>query len=615
MTRRLLHKGCRWLPLALALLPSALYAYLGSFSRMLPDDFRHLSLGLAHGPWANMLHWRERWNGAYADYFMHGILAPLGKSAPSVLPSLLIAIWLLGLTWLLAQCLDILQVKAGRWAWALAGASLIVAGCINAQFAPATLFWQAASLRYLFPFALFCLYLALMLTMGRRVRANPGLAAAGLLSGLAAFAIAGFSELHLAFQLGALLLLVAYVISYAPRMLRARAIVIIGGGILGSLASLALQLTAPGLTMRAEAVSGDGIAPSLPNLMGVAGDALGDLYRALMRLSTLESFWLLFAFGLLLWLCSRSLTMPAELSGALRLRLGGRLPYLAVLAAQLALLPGIWAHSSDTAQFFGRFSASFLLVVIMNLGLIGGLLALCLRHSRLQVWLRRAPMRPKAYVMLLTASGMGLLVLPQLRAMDRAAENVLFITALSLLLLAWLEGARLGRDALSRRICLFALAASALALLYLWALMIADQLHISIVIARHLASAACLLTMTGLAWGIAAGHIARQLGRTPRKRAQGLAAGVLTLAWLSLVGGQISSIPDFALYASEWDKRDARLLALRAEGERHARIPPPAFDLDHFIEFGEKRADFPVEDMPALLKYYGFESITLIEEN
>lgn len=598
--------------LALAVLPSALYAYLGSFSRMQTDDFRFLSLGLEHGPWTHMLYWRDRWNGSYADYFVHGLLAPFGESAPSVFPGLLVATWLLGLTWLFAQCLELVQLREHRWAWALAGASLMVAGCLNALPSAGPFLWLAASIRYILPLALFGLYLALMLFVGKRVRSNPGLVAVALLSGLACLVCAGLSELYLAFQFCALALLSAFLLAYAPRRLRAPAFAIAGGGILGTLASLTLQLTAPGLSIRTEATALPSLFEPLPYLMPIARAALGDMHRALMRPASLESFWLLFAFMTLLWLRTKT-TIPNALGGAVKLG-DGRLANLLVFAAQLALLPVVWAHSSDDGHIFGRFSASFMLVVMANLGLILGTLTLALRYRQFQAFLRRKPMRQTAYASLLLLSGMALLVLPTLRAMDSAATIVLFVSALSLLLLAWREWASQQADP-AARLSLIALIASALALLNLAALMIADQLHYATYIPRHFCAAVYALASLALFWGTAAGHSFRQLGENIRTKLQSLAAAVLALAWLSLVVGQISQIPDLALYASEWDNRHERLLELRASGETHALIPSPAFDLDHFILFGEKRVDVPEEDIQAMLQYYGLESITLIGES
>ena len=54
----------KWLLVGMATLPAALYAYLGHFSRMTGDDFTHIPLGLEHGPWENVLYWRNTWNGA-----------------------------------------------------------------------------------------------------------------------------------------------------------------------------------------------------------------------------------------------------------------------------------------------------------------------------------------------------------------------------------------------------------------------------------------------------------------------------------------------------------------------------------------------------------------------
>ena len=116
-----------WLLVAVAVMPAILYAFLGQFSRMTWDDFHHLRLGLENGPWENVLYWRSRWNGAYGDYFLHGLLGPFDTAVPSAFPIIIIAIWMLGLTWLLSQIMAFLKVWRYRKALAVSLAALTVA--------------------------------------------------------------------------------------------------------------------------------------------------------------------------------------------------------------------------------------------------------------------------------------------------------------------------------------------------------------------------------------------------------------------------------------------------------------------------------------------------------
>ena len=236
-------------------------------------------------------------------------------------------------------------------------------------------------------------------------------------------------------------------------------------------------------------------------------NVLGEFYHTVMRQGAIESFLLALAFGMVLWLRLKPAT-PKAFVGAVRLG-DGRLPYALSLLVQLALLPGIWAHSSDSAQFFGRFSAGYMLAVLLNLGLIAGFLALSLGYRRWQQLLSREPGRRTLYVTLLLLAGLVFLALPQLRAMERVAANDMCLSALCLLLAGWREWAAGHRDEAVVRLSMIALLATALALLYLAALMIAQQLAFAITPPRHLSAAVFAQVLLGLLWGIV---IAQALG-------------------------------------------------------------------------------------------------------
>ena len=80
----------------LALLPLALFVYLGQFSRFISDDYRNIAAGIEMGPWGGMLHWLNNWLASYTSSFLMSFLAPLDTWAPRIMPALFSAIWLVG---------------------------------------------------------------------------------------------------------------------------------------------------------------------------------------------------------------------------------------------------------------------------------------------------------------------------------------------------------------------------------------------------------------------------------------------------------------------------------------------------------------------------------------
>lgn len=122
----------------LSLLPSCLplvvFAYLGTFSRLINDDYCIFGAGLALGPWENMLYWRAFWNGSYSYYFFHGLIAPVGAVAVRIFPAFIILLWLFGLAFLACKVLSWAGVKQYRLPLALVFAGALVSATVNASF-------------------------------------------------------------------------------------------------------------------------------------------------------------------------------------------------------------------------------------------------------------------------------------------------------------------------------------------------------------------------------------------------------------------------------------------------------------------------------------------------
>ena len=241
-----------WLLVGMAMAPAIVFAILGQFSRMVGDDFHHLLLGRELGWWENVLYGRSRWGGSYSYYIFHGLLGPLDTAVPSAFPIIIIAIWILGLAWLLCQIMVFLNVLRYRKTFAVSLAALTVAASVSAFYGPQSFYWYSASARYTFPLALFTVYLALMLKAGQGRRSITWLAVCALGGTFICFISAGFSEMYLVFQLAFLSLLLALLLAFTTRSLRWKVLGLIGCGWLGTMASLAVQWTAPGRAIRSE---------------------------------------------------------------------------------------------------------------------------------------------------------------------------------------------------------------------------------------------------------------------------------------------------------------------------------------------------------------------------
>ena len=133
----------KWILALLALVPLAVFAYLGQYSRLLADDYVHLVVGRELGPWESTLYWREIHNGSYAHYFLHGLVAPLDTLVPQFATYTIVVLWMAGAIGLAYQGMSILKVDGDRLTVGLAFAGLIVAAAINALYHPQSFFWYS----------------------------------------------------------------------------------------------------------------------------------------------------------------------------------------------------------------------------------------------------------------------------------------------------------------------------------------------------------------------------------------------------------------------------------------------------------------------------------------
>ena len=244
--------GISALLVALALVPSLLFAYHGQFSRMFGDDYCRVESGLAHGPFDNVAIWRSNWAGSYTKYFLHSVFAPLDWQITRILPAAASLLWLIGLFWLLWRAFGLWGWRRHRLSAALICASLLLATMIDGFYTKETFFYYTAHLTYAMPMALFTLYMAAILESVIRLRARRSLVVAAVGSFVFCFLNAGFAEMYLVTQAIALsvFLGVAFLLVEYPH--RRPTLLLLIAGMLGTVASAVVMLTAPGVQNRAE---------------------------------------------------------------------------------------------------------------------------------------------------------------------------------------------------------------------------------------------------------------------------------------------------------------------------------------------------------------------------
>ena len=255
----------------LALVPLLLFAYLGLHSRLMLDDYFHLGLARDIGVWNAMEVLRKVWNGDYSNFLLYGLLAPLGAAAPPLFSLFLCASAFVGFGWLTNTLLAYLGLRAHRRAASVVLASLTTAATINGFYHTQVFFWLTAAVEYSWPAVMLLLGIALATATVRRLRSRTELFLAAFATALYAFANAGLSELYLVFQLSAVALITLFVFIFQHSPSRKIYLILAMAGLLGTIASLPVQLSSPGVAIRSSlsVVAGTPIFPvrHLPDLL------------------------------------------------------------------------------------------------------------------------------------------------------------------------------------------------------------------------------------------------------------------------------------------------------------------------------------------------------------
>ena len=504
-----------WLLVALALVPALLFAWLGQFNRPVDDDdYCFIVIGQEMGAWDGMLHWYHYLSGGYSSSFFAAAMAPLDTQAPRIVPALIIALWLVGLSWLIFQVLTYLKIDSPRRPLAVAIAALAVAASINAFHSPQSFYWYIASVRYVLQLPLLAIYLALALWIVQRQRRDT-LSLLGIIAGAAlCFISAGASEMFVVFQLTVLTVcLLASLVLLRPSA-RYRYALVFGMGWLATLGSLAIQLASPGAARRTAIIFNRIDIPdrSLSALMPKTFSLTLDYFG---HPEIFAGFVMLMAVGLLVMLVKYKPHSASKAAPPFKLALP---PLWLGLIFQLLWLPLLWLQISDSPQWLGRFSSRYMAIVLLNAVFILSFLVLLWRRKRIHAHLQK---HDRSLLIAGHIIGFALIfVLLFLSAqvnksIDRRAANYLFTSLLMLLVLLTWQLTSMLSDATERRFGLLALCSAGAGLTSLAVIIGSASYSLGHTAPRGLASTASLLVLSGLVWGAFFGYLVQRYPPPP----------------------------------------------------------------------------------------------------
>src|SRR5215217_7858327 len=169
------------------------YAYLGSFSRYMADDYTMARMVKTHGLVGAQVSWYFGWTGRFTFSFVASLLGLIGPATTRVIPALLLTAWIAATAWAIGQIQSLSVTKAVLFA------SLIIFATLEtAPNLVQSLYWQTGALIYIAPLVLLSLYVGIVnrVTRGTTPGSWSSLCAAGMLM----FIAGGFSDAYVVLQ-------------------------------------------------------------------------------------------------------------------------------------------------------------------------------------------------------------------------------------------------------------------------------------------------------------------------------------------------------------------------------------------------------------------------------
>jgi cytochrome bd-type quinol oxidase subunit 2 len=242
--------------LALSMLATlAVFAYTGTFSRFMADDFCYANTIRQMGWLGGQTRLYNTWSGRISSNFLIAVLEPFGASAAPIMPAIALLLWLVGLYGLIASVIRNTAFPRRRLlAFGLAAVVLYFT-LLTTPDRNQVLYWMNGQIAYALPL-IAVTFLAALIT-NRLNRSEPaGVPFLLMLAALLlAFLAGGFSETNSALQVGMVVLALLLFVSFSKGLLRVTGTALLAVVLIGSLAAMALVILAPGNLVRQSVVA------------------------------------------------------------------------------------------------------------------------------------------------------------------------------------------------------------------------------------------------------------------------------------------------------------------------------------------------------------------------
>ena len=228
-----------------------LYVYIGSFNRMLGDDYCTMYIGQRLGLFRSIWYWYKSWDGGFSASAADWFLSFLGPKALPFQALIFLSAWVLFATLAARNVLRFRGYSSSNpFLPLLLGVLLVFTTLSISPDLPQSLFWWGGARGYLTPPILFMLYLALYFFFLTLPLTDAKKILGLIISFGLAFFIGGFSETFTPVMVVLFAALVA--IHLLARHVSARdpSLLFLIVGFLGALLALFVMVLAPGNSVR-----------------------------------------------------------------------------------------------------------------------------------------------------------------------------------------------------------------------------------------------------------------------------------------------------------------------------------------------------------------------------
>lgn len=227
----------------------ASFAYLGSFSRMMADDYCTARDGLEYGAIGTALYTFETWSGALVNFVLKGAAAPFQPAFHSVQTALLIVLLGVSVWAMLWQITAVLEVRLSRLGWGVL-VLFFVFLMVYATPQPRNVYWFSTLIPYSYPVALFFVQVALLVWVLRQERGRGVQVGVALLWGLLAWLLSSVSQTFSTSLVPVYVLGGVWAWWRLPAERRPVLMAVLMAGMVGLLIGLAIVVASPGNAAR-----------------------------------------------------------------------------------------------------------------------------------------------------------------------------------------------------------------------------------------------------------------------------------------------------------------------------------------------------------------------------